>query len=696
MQSRTGECLYAQNVVLALGMSGNPRTLDIPGAQLPCVHYALADPAAYHDEVIVVIGAGDSAVETALALAERNTVFLLNRREEFSRPKQGNLDAVLKAIQHERLDCFYSTTPLRIDAHTGREPYLLTIAMPRGVARMGCHRIIACLGAVPPREFLQKLGVHFASAHADAPPLLSPRYEASVPGLYLIGSITGYPLIKHAINQGYEVIEALRGQPALPLDEGLLLEKFKLLYQRWRAFPSVTVAVATFRAAMPLFAPLSPPQLRELLLESTIHLPQPGDIIFRYNDYSNSFFYIIVGETHIELPQEEFNKTITLRHGQFFGEMGLLSGRRRSATVRATGSEPCVLLEIPRRAMHRLIASHPEIQHGIDRVFAQRAIQARIAPEVPASDLAAVVQSARLERYAAGEILFTQGAFGDCLYLIRKGSIMITRVIGGREIVLSYLAAGNYLGEMALLNDTPRTANARAAVETEVLRLEGAAFKALLARSPDLRRKVEAKYQERLLHTARMEVRPQAGNLLAFLMAQGLSEATEVVLIDENLCVECNHCEWACADTHHGTARLDRSAGQSFASVRIPTSCRHCEHPHCMKDCPPDAIHRAPNGEVFIADNCIGCGHCRDNCPYGVIRMAVKKRKRAWLPAWILFGWGHGPGEGQADAIGNAQAVKCDLCATLPGGPACVRACPTGAAFRASPEILGEVIQVYE
>ena len=41
-----------------------------------------------------------------------------------------------------------------------------------------------------------------------------------------------------------------------------------------------------------------------------------------------------------------------------------------------------------------------------------------------------------------------------------------------------------------------------------------------------------------------------------------------------------------------------------------------------MDDCPADAIHRQPNGEVFIDESCIGCGKCEENCPYDVIHMA--------------------------------------------------------------------------
>jgi Fe-S-cluster-containing hydrogenase component 2 len=108
-----------------------------------------------------------------------------------------------------------------------------------------------------------------------------------------------------------------------------------------------------------------------------------------------------------------------------------------------------------------------------------------------------------------------------------------------------------------------------------------------------------------------------------------------------------------------------------------------------MKDCPPDAIHRSPAGEVFIADTCIGCGNCVRNCPYGVIQLAPAASRRGGgsLLLWLL-GIGSEPGAArqQKDPDTPKRAVKCDMCRELAGGPACVRACPTGAALRVSPE----------
>jgi len=241
---------------------------------------------------------------------------------------------------------------------------------------------------------------------------------------------------------------------------------------------------------------------------------------------------------------------------------------------------------------------------------------------------------------------------------------------------------------MALLSDAPRSATVRAATNgTETIKIEGTAFMELLARAPDVRAAVEAVYRERLTPTPQATDPSATGSVLEFLLQQGMGNATDMLLIDESLCVRCNNCETACAETHDGISRLDLEAGPTFANIHVPTSCRHCEHPYCMTDCPPDAIRRSPNGEVFINDSCIGCGNCADNCPYGVIQLAARPPRKPGLLGWLLFGRGPGPGQDRAAPTeGPKLAVKCDMCKDLAGGPACVRACPTGAAERVRPE----------
>lgn len=687
----SGEVLAAEHVILAIGVQGNPRRLGVPGEDLPCVQYTLDDPDEYRGESIVVIGAGDAAIENALALARGNRVFIVNRGDEFTRVKEGNLNAILKAIDQGQLQCFYraSTAAVEAGGEEGR-PFTLLLNTDQGEARVPCDRVIARIGAIPPRRFVESCGIAFPGQDPAALPVLSEQYESSVPGLYVIGALGGYPLIKQAMNQGYEVVEYLLGRAIEPADHPLLAARFATLPFGL----GVNETLRLMQERIPLFRDVNSLVFRELVLGSEVRVPAPGEVIFRRNDYTNTFFTIINGSVEVELPGagDAPGQRIRLGTGEFFGEMSLLSGRRRSATVHAGAG--CVLVESPRREINKLLNSVEAARQVIDQYFIVRAIQSTFAPDAPVEELRSIAAGARLQRYRPGEELFREGDPADSLHLVRSGSVAVSRQLGGREVVTSYVAAGNYVGEMGLIGRTRRSATVKATVATETVSLDAASFDRLLAGNPRLREQVQASVRERLAANADMAAQPGAGDLISFFLRQGLGEATDVLLIDESLCVGCDNCEKACAETHDGTSRLDREAGPSFAFVHVPTSCRHCEDPHCMKECPPDAIMRAPNGEVYIRDSCIGCGNCERNCPYGVIQMAAPAPPKPGLWSWMLFGAGPGPGEDPEavhDPAAAKKAVKCDMCKDLAGGPACVRACPTGAAIRISPEQFAEL-----
>jgi CRP-like cAMP-binding protein/thioredoxin reductase/Fe-S-cluster-containing hydrogenase component 2 len=668
-----GETLASKSVVLAIGLQGNSRKLGVPGEDDSCVQYTLDDPDEFQGETIVIVGAGDAAIENAVALARNNTVIIINRRDEFARAKEGNLGLITRAIEDGSITCFFNTNVASVDAGKA-----IALNTETGQTNVECDRIIARLGAIPPRRFVADCGIAFPSDDPTTLPELTNHYESNVAGLYVIGALGGYPLIKQAMNQGFEVAEFIAGNDILPADHGILEQKFRGL-----SFSTgVDETLDLIRKRVPLFAGINGLVLRELVLSSELLTPHAGDVIFQKNDYTNSFVTIIEGEVSVET---DGGKSIRLERGQFFGEMSLLSGRRRSATVRA--SSDCVLLESPRREIVRLMNSYERVRRSIDQFFIIRTLRASLVPDLPFDEVADVAGKAELRAFKAGELLFSEGDDADGLHLIRSGSVSVTRNIGGREIVTTYVAAGNYIGEMALLGQSKRSATVGATVATESIFLGADVFQALLLSQTGLRERVQDTMKDRLSENLRMEAAPEAGDLISFLMQQGLGEATDVLLIDESLCVGCDNCEKACAETHDGTSRLDRSAGPTYAQVHVPTSCRHCEDPHCMKDCPPDAIRRASNGEVFIEDSCIGCGNCERNCPYGVIQMAGEKEKAPGLMSWLITG--HGPAPGARLPLDESsslkKAVKCDMCKDLKGGPACVRACPTGAALRMSP-----------
>lgn len=687
-----GGKLTADHVVLAVGVQGNLRKLEIPGGDLPQIQYQLDDPQAFQNETIVVIGGGDSGVENGLALIGRNQVIILNRYEDFSNCKESNLSQLTDARKRGAIDWLTETKPQAIETNArGEFPITVFANTPNGVERIPCHRVIARLGALSSRPLLESFGVGFPTNDLAALPLLSTHYESNVPGLYIIGSLAGYPLIKQGINQGYEVIEYILGNPVEPADTALLREKF----ENFCNDRGVDDVLEKIRKSVPLLAMLNTLQLRELVLESNILLPAAGEVIFQRNDYSTTFFFIVEGELDV-LIDEDNKPDATLKTGDFFGEMALISGRRRTGTVRARTR--CVLIETPRRVMQKLLGSVQSMRRMLDEVAIKTAVHIGIGLSLSEEDLNNLASNATLKNYAAGEELFHEGDEADGLYLIQRGSVTVSRMIGGREVVLFYVAAGHYVGEMSLVSGEPRYGTVRAAIETQAILIEVGHMRDIIARNPEIRGVLDARYLQHLQEQEKrqqMETMQDASgslnqqstpsNLISFLIQQGVGEATDVLLIDESLCVRCNHCEQACADTHGGATRLDRDTGPIFANIRVPTSCRHCEHPHCMKDCPPDAIHRAPHGEVYIDDSCIGCGNCQVNCPYDVIQMAVV-HEQPERSLWQMM-LGIQP-KSSAKVDGPKVAVKCDMCKDIADGPVCVRACPVGAALRVNPEAL--------
>ena len=83
----------ALRVVVAIGKTGNARTLGVPGERLPKVFTRLIDPGEFHDKDILVVGGGDSAVEAAVALARAgNRITFSYHKSTLSRPKAQNIE----------------------------------------------------------------------------------------------------------------------------------------------------------------------------------------------------------------------------------------------------------------------------------------------------------------------------------------------------------------------------------------------------------------------------------------------------------------------------------------------------------------------------------------------------------------------------------------------------------------------------
>jgi CRP-like cAMP-binding protein len=95
-----------------------------------------------------------------------------------------------------------------------------------------------------------------------------------------------------------------------------------------------------------------------------------------------------------------------------------------------------------------------------------------------------------LDRFArdfkAGTVLFEEGQAGDFMYVVAAGEVEIRRNVGDSERVLAVLPAGEFFGEMAILNSRPRSATAVVRVPSRLVVIEGKTFEAMLRARPEI------------------------------------------------------------------------------------------------------------------------------------------------------------------------------------------------------------------
>ncbi|HVS12915.1 MAG TPA: cyclic nucleotide-binding domain-containing protein [Thermoanaerobaculia bacterium] len=688
----SGRIYTCKWVVLAMGTQGNPNRLGVPGEDLPHVRTRLVDPRDHNDEDIVVVGAGDSAIEIANSLAENNRVSLVVRKPEISRAKEANEREIMAKYASGEVQIFFSTVVGAI------QPGMIHLKGKEEDIQLEADCVYLKLGAQPPRRWLEAIGVQFTSGDADAKPHISNVYESlSAPGIFLIGAVTGRDLIKLGMNQGYEVVEHLLGREVVPADEEILKERLPF----WEG--KVVERIEALQRQVPLLGTSDALQLRDVLLtisfkpEDVLRAPSTGDLrealltctarrikrgqaIVQQNDYTDSVMVLVSGSANVVRKDEHGEHQVgQLNAGDFFGEMGLLSGRRRNASILA--NQDADVLEIPRKTMLKLIYGSPRVKRLIDEAFLVRAFQGYLFPNVPAEVLRALAKTAELVEYGRGETVIEEGTEGDSMYFIRSGQVKVSKMSQGREIILSYLVSGNFFGEGALMGDRMRGATVSTIFPSELIKLSATHLDEVINASPELSRSFQEKFEERRIQALAAEA--SAGGkyqILDELIRGEVVIGTDALIIDDYKCVRCGNCVAACEAVHDdGQARLSLT-GIHFANILAPNSCWQCENPLCMLDCPPDALVRDSRGEIYIRDNCIGCGNCEANCPYDNIFMVHPKPKRS---AW---GWITALVKGGDEESGRTVAVKCDLCRSLATGPACVSSCPTGAAIRLNPE----------
>jgi Fe-S-cluster-containing dehydrogenase component/CRP-like cAMP-binding protein len=398
-------------------------------------------------------------------------------------------------------------------------------------------------------------------------------------------------------------------------------------------------------------------------------------------------------------------ESVILNAGEIFGEISALTRTPRSSTVVANCEMQ--VLEIRWQGFRELMKRHESMRRHIENQYRENSLREHLREtdlfkNLSAEALREIADSIEFEsfgnfqwnqsfkstqqqyisaRILAEPLIVTQGEYINGLVLIRNGFARLSRQHGEGQQTIAYLGRGQSVGLRELVHNwrtgeqRPWLLSLRAVGYVDILRIPTAICeKWILPALPEermppplstLTELASGKVQRRAIRQQTIEP-----SLTEFLVEERFINGTQAMVIDLDRCTRCDDCIRACAATHDGNPRFNRT-GKKHDHWLVANACMHCLDPVCMIGCPTGAVGRDSElGTLTINDQtCIGCGTCANSCPYGNIQMVEINQPN---------------GQPIVDQTGLPilKATKCDLCIDQLGGPACQRACPHDALMR--------------
>lgn len=454
----------------------------------------------------------------------------------------------------------------------------------------------------------------------------------------------------------------------------------------------------------------------------------PGEVIVEENTWESSIFYILVsGRLEASVVQGNTRMMVgEVPPGNSFGEMALLSGTPRTATVGVAEAEPALVLEFTRPAI-RLLRKLPKFGRALDRNYRAYGLSLTLNEirdfthlDVKPDLLKRLSDAARFAVYEKDTVLFREGDPINRVVFVRNG--WIERVSGVEynpkaadlllesddSVGLDFLGAGTCLGIEAVEQAAEKwkftaiVLGRTEVIEVAISRLRddwemSAAVMPFFKSSSrdDLARAPSHPLDARVLTAAGREI------------DTGVVDGVNLLVMDMAKCIRCGNCSFACHKVH-GHSRLVRRGihierpfkenKPAIQSVLVPTVCMHCQDPECLTGCPTGAIARFPDGEIDINPaTCIGCGDCATQCPYNAISMIARPGAASGnghvASVLSALSLGEGSMPEPVTQTENLLAVKCNLCKDTGLNPpksktaaySCEENCPTGALVRVNP-----------
>lgn len=252
--------------------------------------------------------------------------------------------------------------------------------------------------------------------------------------------------------------------------------------------------------SIPLFSSLDTEAFMALLKDAMdARVYAPGETVLKEGDPGDTMYALAQGTVQV---LRDGTAVAEMHEGDFFGEMALLTGAPRLATIQA--KDTVVLLAFPRAAMESLIARHPAVKVGLDNFFRERLLAnvVRANPLFGAltpSQRWALSMAFTPTPFAKDQVLVEEGTPGNAVHLLLRGSCRVYLKNGG---VFPDLKEGDVFGEISVVSRLPATASVAPKETGVALKVDADTFRKILASNDEVKSRVLRLASERMTRTA--------------------------------------------------------------------------------------------------------------------------------------------------------------------------------------------------
>jgi len=205
----------------------------------------------------------------------------------------------------------------------------------------------------------------------------------------------------------------------------------------------------------------------------------PGEVIIQQGDEGDNFYIIDTGEVEVYVNGE---KMVTIGEGGSFGELALIYGLPRAATVKASSSTDVKLWGIDRDSYRRILMGSTIRKRKMYEEFLSKV---SILDNLDKWERLTVADALEPTSFEDNEVVVKQGEQGNDFFIIVEGTAVVTQtrsegVEDPEQVEVGRLGPSDYFGEIALLLDRPRAATVTARGPLKCVKLDRGRFERVL------------------------------------------------------------------------------------------------------------------------------------------------------------------------------------------------------------------------